>query len=229
MRYLVLLGSFALGLFSLGCGGDDNATSAAGDPPSKLGCDPTSTPSNTISCVASFDPGPDAGFGADRFPDVIYGEPLGNGDTSGGLDVLSLGRKGSIVVGFGGNSIVDGPGPDFLVFENPFFAAGNPNDIYAELGRVSVSLDGQTWTAFTCQEDGKPPLGCAGHGPVYANADLDISAFDPSVSGGDAFDLADIGVPEARFVKVEDLEGKGGAPSAGFDLDAITILNAKAP
>lgn len=228
-RTLDILG-FSLGLVAIGCGGEGNTTDAAGGGPGfALGCDAASAPTPTASCIASFEPGKDAGFGQDKLPDIVFGEPLGSGDTSGGLDVLALGRGGTIVLGFGGNAIVDGDGPDFTVFENAFFAAGNPNDVYAELAEVSVSADGETWTSFACAVATKPPTGCAGYAPVYANADLGISAFDPAVSGGDHFDLATIGVTEARFVRIHDLEGRGAAPNAGFDLDAIAILNAKIP
>jgi len=39
--------------------------------------------------------------------------------------------------------------------------------------------------------------------------------------GGDSFDLADLGIAEARFVRIRDLSDAGGPPSAGFDLDVI--------
>jgi hypothetical protein len=227
VRHLFGIFWCALGLAALGCGPSEG-TSATGDA-ATLGCDPAAEPTRTASCVVSFEEGEDAGFGAERFPEVLYGEPLGNGDTSGGLDVLSFGRGGSIVIGFGGNSIIDGQGPDFVVFENPFFAAGNPDEVFAELGEVSVSMDGRTWVTFPCAEEATPPAGCAGYSPVFANADLGISSFDPAASGGDTFDLAGVGVNEARFVRIRDLEGKGAAPSAGFDLDAISVLHGSAP
>lgn len=215
------------GLILVGCGGDEGAgASATKPPPYTLGCDASAPPTRTASCIESFTPGEDAGFGEAEMPDIIYDEPLGNGDTAGSLDVLSLGRFGSIVVGFGGNTITDLAGPDFTVFENAFFAAGDPNNVFAELGEISVSMDGENWSTFPCNKDAKPPTGCAGYAPVFANRDLGISAFDPMVSGGDLFDLADIGVTEARFVRIRDVEGKGGAPSAGFDLDAVGIVNA---
>jgi len=218
-----------LGLFGLGCGEDSGPPAATGEELSPHACVRATTPSTTAACVESFEPGEDAGFGADRFPEIIYGDPLGNGDTSGGLDVLSLGRGGSLVIGFGTSHIVDGEGPDFVVFENAFFAGGNPDEVYAELGEVAVSSDGVDWKVFPCMQDAKPWEGCAGKTPVYANGDLGISAYDPAVSGGDVFDLKTIGVTEARFVRIRDLSEKGGAPSAGFDLDAIAVLHSDAP
>src|SRR4051812_26057798 len=98
----------------VGCGG--GAAGVGGG----AGWRPAAEPSRFISCVESFEPGPGAGFGQDHFPDVIYGPPHGAGTYAGSTDVLSLGARGSIIVGFGGGEIVDGDGPDLLVFENAF-------------------------------------------------------------------------------------------------------------
>src|SRR5262245_34625287 len=51
--------------------------------------------------IVSFEPGKGAGFGEDRLPEVVLGPPSGRGERQGSLNVLSLGRKGSIVLGFG--------------------------------------------------------------------------------------------------------------------------------
>jgi hypothetical protein len=219
-------------LFSgvLGCGAADNPAAAVPPEETGLGCDASAAPTRTISCVLSFAPGEGAGFGEDYFPEIVYGEPLGQGTTGGSVDVLSLGRGGEIVVGFGGNAIVDGAGPDFLVFENAFYVGGDPAGVFAELAEVSVSADGEAWETFPCAKDDEPPLGCAGYTPVNANADLGISAFDPMVAGGEAFDLAEVGLAEARFVRIRDLgTGPAAAPTGGFDLDAVAISNAKVP
>lgn len=207
----------------------EDATTPTSAPPSPYACDASAPPSRTISCVESFEPGEGAGFGSTRFPEVIFGKPVGSGDTAGSLDVLSLGKFGTITVGFDGNTIVDGPGVDFTVFENPFFMGGNPANVFHEWAEISVSADGQTWSTITCHDDIDPPLGCAGQTPVYANADVNEVTFDPTQSGGDSFDLAETGLSEARFVRIRDIEGKGGAPSAGFDLDAVAIIHAQFP
>src|SRR5439155_1341833 len=71
------------------------------------------------------------------------------------------------------NVVVDGPGPDFTVFENPFLVRGTTTQPpYAEPGTVSVSADGVHWATFPCALD-QPPYypGCAGVYPVFANAD----------------------------------------------------------
>ena len=189
-----------------------------------LGCDATAPGTTTISCVASVTPGAGAGHGADRFPEIIYGVPHGAGDHGGSVDVLSLGTDGEIVVGFGGNGIVDGEGADFIVFENAFLAGKKP---FKELAQISVSDDGTTWTAFPCKRDALPYDGCAGWHPVYSSPTNDVSSYDPIAAGGEAFDLATIGVKSARFIKIVDQHNVVGTNgTTGFDLDAVTVIHA---
>jgi len=94
------------------------------------------------SGVVSFEPGECGGFGVPGLPEIVLGPPVGGGTLLGGLDVVSLGRGGSIVLSFGPTEIIDGPGADFVVFENAFFAGGDPEQPFAELAEVSVSQDG---------------------------------------------------------------------------------------
>src|SRR5882724_8752844 len=84
--------------------------------------------------VVSFAPGAHAGFGADNLPAVVLGPPVGGGDLQGSLDVVSLGDGGSITLGFRENSICDGPGADFTVFENAFHAGSVVGPLFIELG-----------------------------------------------------------------------------------------------
>jgi hypothetical protein len=186
--------------------------------------------------VVSFTPGDCAGFGLARMPRVVLGPPVGAGDGQGGLDVVSLGNGGSIVLSFDPNAIVDGPGVDFIVFENAFFAGGNPDNPTAEVGEVSVSDDGANWTSFPCTSNRAPFGTCAGWHPVYSSPKNCISPVDPSVAGGDAFDLAKVGVPRARYVRIIDRSMETCSPDPanklttnGFDLDAISIVNAERP
>ena len=210
-----------------GGSGGSGATGSGGGAPIATGCDAAAPATTLISCVESFTPGPGAGYGQERFPEVIYGPPHGGGDHGGGTDVLSLGEGGVIVVGFGGNSIVDGAGADFIVFENAFLSGGKP---FKELAEISVSEDGVAWTAFPCKQDALPYDGCAGWHAVYASPNNNISPSDPVAAGGDAFDLATIGVKQARFIKIVDLETTSGLEgTTGFDLDAVAIVHAAAP
>jgi hypothetical protein len=203
--------------------------------------------------VVTYAIGVGGGARVDDLPGVVTGPPRGGGAFQGTLDTFSLGLGGSITVEFTDNVIVDGPGVDFTVFENAFLPHGvNTENPYAEPGRVSVSEDGVAWTAFPCAMDA-PPFhpGCAGVYPVFANADdpdapsplgpsttpiADLVGvpFDgfvpPAGSGGDSFDLADLGVARVRFVRID-----GGqidprlAGLSGFDLDAIAALNSADP
>ena len=178
--------------------------------------------------VVSFEPGEGAGFGADEMPDVVLGPPDGRGTTSASLDVVSLGDGGEIVVAFGEREIVDGDGDDFVVFENPFWPAGDAEQVYAELGEVAVSRDGEQWHSFSCDfgvDDPPPYEGCAGWTPTLDFDADEVNPLDLEKTGGDGFDLADVGLERARYVRIRDLWGIGEEPVRGFDLDAVGLIN----
>jgi hypothetical protein len=199
-----------------------------------------------VTTVVSFNPTDCTGFGQASMPAIVEGPPVGGGTDHGSTDVVSLGSGGSIVVSFAPNAIVDGPGADFIVFENPFWIGGDPNDPYAEPGEVSVSDDGVSWSAFACTPTLDPQAGdgtgvagpygsCGGWQVVYSNAENAISPVDPSVAGGLALDLATVGLTHARYVKIVDLTHEdcpeaGPRPNTnGFDLDAVAIIHAELP
>ncbi len=191
-----------------------------------------------IHKVVSVTYGPGGGFGKAKLPGVVQGGPQGGGTAGSSTDVLSLGVKGEIVVGFGAYDVVDGPGPDLIVFENPFLvSAYSP---YAEPGAVAVSSGGtaaKDFVAFACDPAQKgdptkkiwPYPGCAGVQPVLANVKTNkLSPADPKTAGGDLFDLSAIGVKQARYVRVTD-SGVSlmGSDTRGFDLDAVVLINYK--
>jgi len=179
--------------------------------------------------VVSFTPGAGPDFGQADLPDIVLGPPHGAGDGEGSLDVATLGNGGSITLGFAPSVIVDGPGPDFIVFENAFYVNGDPEKPFAELATVEVSDDGSSFVAYPCTASAPPYGSCAGWHPVYANAGKSsIDATDPSVAGGDAFDLADVGLARARYVRITDRPDLTGL-SGSFDLDAASIVNAECP
>ncbi|MCU0683931.1 MAG: hypothetical protein MUF34_17095 [Polyangiaceae bacterium] len=206
-------------------GGGGNGSGAQGGAGGASGA----APSRYVTGVVSFTPGPGAGFGQDRMPDVVCGPPRGGGEAQGSLDVVSLGVGGEIVVEFAASAAIDGPGVDFLVFENVFAIAGG-GVFFRELAEVSVSDDGIEWYAFPCDASAPDQGACAGRNVVYANPETGVSALDPAVAGGDPFDLASIGRPSARFVRLRD---RSASPpqgtSSGFDLDAVALINASAP
>jgi len=178
--------------------------------------------------LVQFEPGPGAGFGQDDLPGVVLGGPRPGASGAGSLDVLSLGAGGWIVLGFGGRSITDGPGPDFVVFENAFEVANSPGQVYAELGLVSVSTDAVTWHDFTCNPGGFGEdewQGCAGWNPTSPYDVENMEPLDADATGGDAFDLLDLGLSAVSFVRIKDLGEDNTAPTAGFDLDAIGAVH----
>ena len=186
-------------------------------------------PSRFATRVVSFSAGTGSDFGQAQLPGIVLGPPKGAGDAAGSLDVATLGNGGAITLGFAPSVIVDGPGPDFIVFENPFYTNGDPEKPFAELATVEVSDDGVTFEAYPCTAT-EPPYGsCAGWHPVYANPDRNtIDPTDPAVAGGDAFDLADVGVARARFVRITDRVDLTGLDGS-FDLDAVSIVHAACP
>ena len=172
-------------------------------------------------------PGPTTGQAA--LPGIVLGPPKGGGLGNGSLDVATLGNGGSITLGFAPSVIVDGAGPDFIVFENPFYIDGDPTKPFAELGTVEVSDDGRNFQGFPCTATTYPYGSCAGWHPVLANPDENtIDPTDPAVAGGDAFDLAQLGVSEARYVRITDRVDLTGS-SGTFDLDAVSIVHAQCP
>ena len=178
--------------------------------------------------VLSFEPGDGAGFNEEKLPEIVLGPPDRKGTGAGSLQVVSLGDGGEIVVGFGDRAIVDGDGDDFVVYENPFWESGDPDKVWAELGEVSVSEDGESWHTFDCdyEVDDEPPYdGCAGWTPTLDYDPEEVVPVDADETGGDAFDLSDVGVDRARYVRIRDVWGLGGEPSRGFDLDAVGVIH----
>lgn len=171
--------------------------------------------------VVSFTPGAFAGYGQDKLPDVVLGPPHGGGANAGSLDVLSLGYEGCIVLEFTDMEAIDGQGTDLLVFENPFGS-------YDETGIVSVSQDGITWATFPCAFTDKADHypGCAGTHVVYSSPGNGIDPTDPTVAGGDPYDLHDVGLSFARFVRVCDSgQNSYAGTTGGFDLDAMAVVH----
>lgn len=197
------------------------------------GCSSEDTSADADTCspgfatqVVSVEYGAQAGFGQSSMPAVVLGPPKGAGREAGSLDVVSLGLQGTITLGFANDGIADGPGPDFIVFENAFFAGGDASSPFAEPASVSVSDDGGSWSSFPCDLATPPYDGCAGVHPVFSSPDNGISPFDPSQAGGDAYDLAGLALERVRFVKITSSSLVPTASgTSGFDLDAVVVLN----
>ncbi len=163
--------------------------------------------------------GEHGGFGDEG---KVLGPPRGGGELSGSLDVLSLGRGGSITARLG-TPAIDGEGADLIVFENAFRFSGG---LFREPGQVLVSADGETWVAFGCAPD-DDQAGCAGQAAVFAHPDNALNARDPDEAGGDAFDLAEVGLDEALYVRIDDRSSEivSDQDNAGFDLDAVAAVH----
>jgi len=178
--------------------------------------------------------GRNGGFGSDFFPGNVLGPPRGTADASipnfSRADLLSLGTGGSITLEFSTNRIIDGPGPDFTVFENPVQPDGHPEQTFADTAIVAVSDDGQTWITFPFDMISSNPvqlrlksnyIGLAGIQPSHSSPDNGISPFDPAVSGGDKFDLGIVGLSHARFVRITDSGEESYSPSYDLQNDII--------
>ncbi len=187
---------------------------------------PAQSPSRYATRVAAFQRGP--GPGIFKTSNVL-GPPRGSGYKAGSTHVLSLGAGGSVTLGFD-VEIADGPGADFLVFENPFYAGRNFSS-FAELFFVEVSTNGKDFTRFPAVYHGPSrspgafgtlPMGCCsnlgGITPVLADPARrpGLDPFDPCLAGGDPFDLADlkndplvkagkVDLGRIRFVRLVDI------------------------
>ena len=160
-------------------------------------------------------------------------------------DIVSLGEGGSLTLSFD-TPIDDGPGPDFVVFENSF------SDTFLEFAFVEVSSDGETFSRFDSASlhdepvdrfGGTDPGGVGGLPGRYRQGwgtPLDLATLrqTPGVRTG-RLDLRRI-----THVRLVDVVGDGssldsfGRPiydpaptyeSAGFDVDAVGVLNEVTP
>jgi len=127
----------------------------------------------------------------------------GEGDENGSTDVFSLGytegQNNYLVLSWNEARVLDGPGADFKVFENPFrHDAGTFMDQVV----VDLSIDGSDWIRFPHDylavdetkyvSDPSLWVGFGGTNTfAYHEEESDFSPFD-SWAGGDALDLASL-------------------------------------
>ena len=147
-------------------------------------------------------------------PDSDAGEMVPSADPN---ELLSLGSGGIIVLAFNDGGIENGEGVDFTVFENVFLAGGNLP--FTETAVVEVSEDGESWFQFSY--DSETLVGLAGLTPTHGSED----PTDPSRSGGDSFDLEEVGLARAVYVRLTDSEGLVVDGGSSFDLDAVVAVN----
>jgi hypothetical protein len=144
--------------------------------------------------------GQNAGQGPAFFPRNVLGipDPRASDSTpsTDPREVCSIGLGGELIIGFKNAVVVDGPGIDLVIFENAFrYGRGR---IYAEPARIELSLDGVVWHRVPF--DSATLNGCAGVTPTSGR-----DPFDPTVSGGDGVDLAELGLDSIRWVKLVDV------------------------
>lgn len=174
--------------------------------------------------------------GAD--PSVRFGDPAlavngayGDGCCAGSLDVYAVdparGRV-HLTLGFSAGRVTDVPGPDLVVFENPFDVASGGR--FMDPAVVEVSSDGLTFVAFPHAFVGDPDVwsadpsdweGFAGITPVSFTEDDPTDPFDPS-AGGDRFDLADLPGPEGERARTDGVSHVRIVP-AGPDLPSDPV------
>lgn len=165
------------------------------------------------------------------YPENIFGPPSSKASNqvpaSSMTEVLPIGIGGEIIVGIKDKAIFNGPGYDFIIFENAFLNPINKG-IFAEPAKVSVSQDGVHFIEFPY--DRESLVGLAGISPVIGSKD----PFVHPACGGDAFDLDDVGLSFITHIKIVDFTeiiptldktNKYYNPEhllSGFDLDALS-------
>jgi len=173
-------------------------------------------------------------------PEKALGQAVGSS-----YDIVCLGRGGSITLTFD-TPIVNGDGWDFAVFENSF------NDTFLELAYVEVSSDGENFYRF--DNNSLTSSAVSGFGSVDPT-DITGLAGKYRQGYGTPFDLDPLYFMQAgeltyldlnnvQYVRLVDIVGDGTytdsfgnviydpyptSGSAGFDLDAVGVINAAAP
>ena len=163
-------------------------------------------------------------------------EALGKAQGTSG-DVVVLGQGGEITMTFV-NPIIDASGYDFAVFENSF------SDTFLELGYVEVSSNGTDFFRF---DNDSLTLSSVDSFGAVDPTNIDGFGGKYRQGFGTPFDLASLTVNSLLdinnigYVKVVDIVGDGTyldtsgdviydpyptTGSAGFDLDAVGVINA---
>ncbi|HIP32726.1 MAG TPA: T9SS type A sorting domain-containing protein [Crocinitomicaceae bacterium] len=160
-----------------------------------------------------------------------------------GSSVISLGDGGEAILSFG-TLITNGPGPDFVVFENSF------SETFLELAFVEVSSDGVNFFRFPAISETQTTTQIGGFGSVDCRY-LHNLAGKYKANYGTPFDLNDVagvfGLNENAITHVKIIDAVGSIDplygtqdsqgnyvndpfttpfaSSGFDLDAVGVIN----
>ncbi|OEU75727.1 MAG: hypothetical protein BA864_06625, partial [Desulfuromonadales bacterium C00003093] len=151
-------------------------------------------------------------------PEMVLGQPGGT------FHVLSLGDGGWIIVTFD-RTIANGPGPDFVVWENGFVSRTpgfDPGMLWAELMFVEVSSDGSHFVRFPSVCLNPDPMG--GFGCIDPTYYHNVAGKHPNGNDGrdegTPFDLNDlhddplvidgtVDLNNIQYVKLIDVIGDG--------------------
>ncbi len=139
-------------------------------------------------------------------PELAVNGVRGCGEGCGSSDVAQLSLEppedAYIILSWSGRRVTNGPGADFVVFENPFRISGSTS-VFMEQMVVFLSRNGVDWVPFP--HDYTAPnetvysnnpehwRGFAGVNPVMFHEENNpVDPFDPDSAGGDHFDLSDL-------------------------------------
>lgn len=168
--------------------------------------------------------------------------------------VVSLGDGGEAVYSLS-NPLINGPGPDFAIFENGFIDPMDSNWSYMELAEVFVSNDGLNYFKFPsqCLQDTNAQINGVGQysdcRKVHNLAGKYVKNYGTPFDLDEFIHLSQINLMNIRYIKVRDVIGslnnddcsrdKDGRkindpyptpyPSGGFDLDALGLIHLKYP
>ena len=176
-------------------------------------------------------------------------DTLAIGKPGGTMDVVSLGDGGKATLTFA-SPIINGPGPDFAVFENGLVNAQDTTICFLELAFVEVSSDGEHFFRFPAITMVQDTAQVGGFDCIHASL-LHNFAGKYQVMYGTPFDLDEVEddallnknrVTHVRLIDVvgnidaeyatKDSEGHivndpWSTPfgSCGFDLDAVGVIH----
>jgi len=183
------------------------------------------------------------------------------------FDIVSLGDLDSQAIAQGlapgritltfDRPIFNGEGADFAVFENAYVTyeyPSFPGTVFAELGHVEVSSDGQSFARFPSVSLTSEPTGYFAYGTIDSSDVYNLAGKHANAYGeswGTPFDLAglidhplvaagQVELNNINFVRIIDVPGSGdfvdsqGDPiydawptwgSGGVDLEAVGVVN----
>lgn len=180
--------------------------------------------------------------------------PMGNpalvtGKPSQNLGVISLGDAGIATITFA-QHILNGPGPDFVIFENGFANPLNKEEAFLELAFVEVSSDGEHFVRFpsysnTTTSQQSPSYSYLNASHLHNLAGKYIYPYGTAFDLEDLKDSAHLDITKVTHVRVVDVVGAvnnpvgtkdsqgnwindpypTAFPAGGFDLNGVGLIH----